>query len=143
MGSITNPLLKKTLRQGSVWKMPLLSITEPHFLIVLNKNPLSGKLILLSLITSKVQKRLEIILKTGKPLSTIVQFGPEEYDELDRPSCVDCNTLKSVDASFFDHAVDLPNAHPCNDLPAPLLKRIIDGILESPGVSPSLKTLIR
>ena len=142
---MTNPPPRQPLRQGEVWKMPLvgLSSAEPHFLIVLNHNHVAGKAILLSIITSQVQKRLAYARSTGKPPATIVQFGPNQYAELDRHSCVDCNSVKLVDASYFSQSASSPHSRPCSDIPAPLLKRIIAGVLASPDVSDNLKALVR
>ena len=86
--------LKTTIRAGSVYRFISedFSSREPHWFIVANINPLNDTLILLTCITSKVDKRKEHAFNSGLSPDTLVEIGPDDYNELELPSIIDCNS---------------------------------------------------
>lgn len=144
MAPITDRLLHVTLRQGAVWKMPHRGLTSPlsHYMIVINHDPLSGEVILLSTVTSNIEGRKNYAVRTGNSPETIVEFGPSEYGELEYPSCVDCNSVQELDALEFERVVRSRCAQACDDLPSSILMRIVSGILASKTVSNDVKALV-
>ena len=77
----SHSLLKLTLRAGSVYYFQERKLTspEPHYFIVVNQEPFSRQLLVLTVVSSKVDnvKRL----RQGLP-GTLVEIGPKDYDEL-------------------------------------------------------------
>lgn len=68
-------LLRLTLRPGSVYYFQERSFTspEPHYFIVVNRQPLAGEILVLTVISSKVER----VKRLRKELpGTIVEIGP-------------------------------------------------------------------
>jgi hypothetical protein len=67
--------LKLGLRSGSVFYFEAreLTSTEPHFFVVLNRDPLGEELLLLTVFTSQIDK---MRIRNRERPDTIVEFGP-------------------------------------------------------------------
>lgn len=141
---MTDPLLRLTLRQGTVYYMAQRSVTspEPHYCIVLNRDPCSDNLIILSIVTSKVEKRKARARLMGESLETVVEIAPVEYAELKLPSAVDCNDVKMCDVEQFKVDIRQRGVRSCRDIPAKTLKKIVSGVLMSRQVDEVLKSLV-
>lgn len=63
---------------------------EPHFFIVVNRDPIATKLLLLTIVTSKVDK---VRIRNRERPHTVVEISPKEYDEFKVLSAVDCNVV--------------------------------------------------
>jgi hypothetical protein len=84
--------LRLTLRTGSVYYFVDrgLSSPEPHYFIVINSDPIGQEVLVLNVISSQVDKvRHRRALLPG----TLVELQPGNYDELSKPSIVDCNNV--------------------------------------------------
>ncbi len=145
MVPVRSPLLRLTLRQGSVYKMPHRALTSPlpHFLVVVNRSPVSDEVLLLTVVTSNIDLRREFAVVNGDAPETIVVFGPDDYAELDHVSCIDCNDVKVMRAEEFEQAVRTNPSAPCLDLPSSVLDRVVAGILASGRVRKDHKALVR
>jgi len=132
-----DPLLRLTLRQGTVYYMPDrgLSSPEPHYFIVVNRNPVGENLLLMAVTTSQVERAERRIERPQMPEETLVHVSPEEYTEFTKPSCVNCNQLFTRTVAEFQAQKRSGNVVDKLDLPAPVLERILKGILASPQVS--------
>lgn len=142
---ITSPKLRLTLRQGTVYFMQHRAATspKPHFVILLNRDPLVDTLICVSLVTSKVEKRRAFIERAKYHPQTLVEFGPSDYPELSKPSAIDCNDVKTMSPEDFEKSVLNKNfAKPCRDLPPIILKKVIAGIKLSTNVRQTIKDLL-
>jgi hypothetical protein len=93
--------LRLTLREGSVYYFTerILSSALPHYFIVVNADPLAQQLLLLTVVTSKVE---EVRRRRADCLDTLVELSPEIFDVLTRPSIVDCNSLKTIPLGEFN-----------------------------------------
>ena len=142
---MTDPFLRLTLRQGTVYYMPQRSLTspEPHYCIVLNADPCADEIIVLSIVTSKVEKRKARARLLGESQKTVVAFGPSEYGELKVLSAVDCNDVKRCDAGQFRTDIRQRGVRPCRDIPRETLRKIVEGILASRQVDEMVKSLVR
>src|SRR4051794_14673110 len=84
--------LRLTLRTGSVFYCTDRALTspEPHYFIVVNSNPLDQHVLVLTVVTSQVEK----VKRWRRDLpGTVVEIGPSDYPELSVPSIVDCNSV--------------------------------------------------
>lgn len=144
MVPVRSTRLRLTLRQGTVYFMPHrgLSSPLPHFCVVVNFDPLSDEVLLLSVVTSNVSGRKELAVSRNQSMETIVEFGPDDYAPLDHASCIDCNDLKKMSASEFEDAVKSRAAVPEDDLPPPVLARVVAGILASTRIEQKIKALV-
>ena len=135
--------LALTLRRGTVYMMQHrdLKSADAHFLIVLNHDPCADQVIVLSVVTSKVEKRRERIRMQGYPMETLVEIAVSEYSELRIDSAVDCNSALTMNADEFEHDSKMSKA--CVDMPPEICDKIVTGVLSSPEVSAAIKKLLR
>lgn len=93
--------LRLSLREGTVYYFShhTLSSPEPHYFIVVNSDPIKQKVLLLSVVTSQVEK---VKLRRKTCLDTVVELGSADFDVLTKPSIVDCNDLKQIPLGVFN-----------------------------------------
>lgn len=134
--------LKLGLRAGSVFYFHARELTsvEPHFFVVLNRDPLGKELLLLTVFTSQIDK---VRLRNRERPATVVEFGPTDYTPLDRPTAVDGNVILRRSVGEMADLVrrKAVGYHP--DLPPSLLDRIRSAALASPVIEDEDKDLIR
>ena len=145
MSPIAHPVLRLTLRQGSVFLMRHRDLTSPlrHFCVVMNAEPLRDVVIVLGVVTSSVELRRERIRLNGEAPETLVVIGPADYAELDHESAIDCNDTKRMDAAEFEREFNARSFQGMTDLPAPVVARVVAGILASRAVPAAIKALVR
>lgn len=133
--------LRLTLRGGSVYYFVDRGLTspQPHFFIVVNRDPLKDELLLLTVVTSQVEK-VKRVRRTAP--ETLVELSPVVYDELTKESLVDCNHVFSRTMSEFVELFGRGEIRHHKDLPRALLERIRDAIRASSLVSPASKSLL-
>lgn len=93
--------LRLSLREGTVYYFPHHSFSspEPHYFIVVNSDPLAQKVLLLAVVTLKIEK---VKLRRRASPDTLVELAPKDFDLLTKPSIVDCNDLKEVPLADFN-----------------------------------------
>ncbi len=133
--------LRLTLRPGSVYYFTERALTsaEPHFFIVVNRDPVGSEVLLLTVITSQVEK----VKRFRRDLpGTLVELDPGLYDELRKPSVVDGNSIFTKSLDEFVDLFSRKEIRHHKDIPASLLADIQSAILESPLVTPDEKARI-
>ncbi len=137
----SHSLLKLTLRAGSVYYFQERKLTspEPHYFIVANQEPFARQLLVLTVVSSKVDnvKRL----RQGLP-GTLVEIGPKDYEELKVPSVVDCNVVFNKALSELAEKIQRKEVVYKKDLPPDILNAIRLGIKASPLVEDEIKRLL-
>lgn len=133
--------LKLGLRAGSVYYFEAreLHSLEPHYFVVVNRDPLGSQLVLLTVFSSQLEK---IRLRNRARPETVVEISPVEYAELKVASAVDCNDIFRRSLDEMAGLVRQRRVRYQHDLPADVLKRVRDAILASPVVDPEDKNLI-
>ena len=93
--------LRLSLREGAVYYFTERTLTsaEPHYFIVVNTDPFTQQIILLSVVTSKVN---EVKRRRADRLDTVVELSPRDFDVLKKHSIVDCNSLKTIPLTEFN-----------------------------------------
>ncbi len=94
--------LRLSLREGSLYYFTERSLTspEPHYFLVVNSDPISQKVLLLAVVTSKVEK---VKLRRKSSPETLVELGPADLPNILKvPSIVDCNDLKEISLEEFN-----------------------------------------
>jgi hypothetical protein len=134
-------LLRLTLRPGSVYYFQERSLTspEPHYFIVVNQQPVAREILVLTVISSKVEKVKR--LREALP-GTTVEIGPRDYQELKSPSIVDCNVVFRKALSELLEKVQRKEVGYKTDLPLEVLDRICQAIKASPLVEEETKRLL-
>lgn len=141
-GDGTDFKLRVSLREGSVYYFVhhSLSSPEPHYFIVVNSDPLTQKVLLLAVVTSKIEK---VKLRRKACLDTLVELTPATFDVLTKPSIVDCNDLKEVPlAEFNARFVAKQIQYFDKDLPAVLRRALRKAIHASIVLSDEQKALV-
>lgn len=134
--------LRLTLREGSLYYFAERHLTspEPHYFIVVNSDPLAQQVLLLSVVTSKVE---EVKLRRKACPETLVELGPIIFDLLQKPSIVDCNDLKQVPLVEFNaRFVRKEIRYFDTDLPVALRKALRRAIHASTILSAEMKALV-
>ena len=134
--------LRLTLREGSVYYFTERTLTSalPHYFIVVNAEPVEQQLLLLSVVTSKIE---EVRRRRANCLDTLVELSPEIFDVLTRPCIVDCNSLKTIPlGEFNDRFVRGEIASFDKDLPVALRKALRRAIHVSAILTDELKALV-
>jgi hypothetical protein len=133
--------LRLCLRAGSVYYFQAreLSSGEPHFFVVVNREPITAKLLLLTIVTSKVEK---VRIRNRARPNTVVEISPEEYDEFKVLSAVDCNVVLEKPLSELVGLVKRKDVRYHKDLPPEIYAKIKSAILASPLVADELKLLL-
>lgn len=134
--------LKVGLRAGSVFYFQAreLSSVEPHFFVVLNRDPLGQGLLLLTVFTSKIDK---VRLRNRERPATVVEFDRSDYKPLTGPTAVDANVIIRRSVGEMAELVHRKAVGYHPDLPAALLDRLRAAALASPVIEDEDKDLIR
>ena len=130
-----------SLPQGAVFYMAHRNLRSPmpHYLIVLNADAGSDTVIVLSVISSQIEKsRMRAALRRYAP-GTLVECSPTDYWPLRKNSIIDCNTCMPVPAHLFRQ--DVVSGTRCANIPPDLLRRILEGVRLS-NLSDELKKML-
>jgi hypothetical protein len=133
--------LRLGLRAGSVYYFQSreLSSGQPHFFIVVNRDPIATKLLLLTIVSSKVDK---VRIRNRERPHTVVEISPMEYSEFKMLSAVDCNVVLEKSLSELSGLVWRKEVRYHKDLSPEIFGKIKEAILASPLVADELKLLI-
>lgn len=134
-----------TLAQGAVYLMRHRSVTspKPHFVVVMNESPDSDVVILLTVVTSKIDNVKRRLQMTGAEHYTAVDLSPGSEPFLSVDSIVNCNDCK--ECSRDDFIADLsscPEAKCMGSISAASLSKMITAALASKQVKPAQKLMI-
>ncbi len=134
--------LRLGLRAGSVFYFEAreLRSTEPHYFVVVNRDPLGLKLLLLAVFTSNLEG---VKLRNKERPSTVVEIAPADYPELTLPSAIDCNVLFRRTLDEMSGMVRSRVVRYHRDLPPAALARVREAILLSPVIEEEDKDLVR
>lgn len=130
MSCVSKSAFLFTLRQGSVYYRQDRGLTspEPHYFIVLSQGNEEESPIILTVVTSKVdkcRKRAEIV---GHAPESLVEIAVGEHPSLTKPSIVDCNNIFVRSAAQLYASLDPGKGAAIAPLSAALLARLLDGI---------------
>ena len=133
--------LRLGLRAGSVYYFQSRELRsgEPHFFIVVNRDPITTKLLLLTIVTSRVDK---VRIRNRERPHTVVEISPKEYDEFKVLSAVDCNVILEKSLSELAGLVSRKEVRYHKDLSPAVFAKIKAAILASPLVADELKLLL-
>jgi|ERR1035437_96877 hypothetical protein len=133
--------LRLGLRAGNVYYFQSreLSSGQPHFFIVVNRDPITTKLLLLTIVTSKVDK---VRIRNRERPHTAVEISPQEYSEFTMLSAVDCNVVLEKSLTELAGLVRRKEVRYHKDLSPEIFGKIKAAILASPLVADELKLLL-
>ena len=93
--------LRLGLREGSVYYFVDRRLTsrEPHYLIVVNRDPLSQRVVFLAVLTTNVR---DAKLRRASYLETLVEFTPSKSNVFTKHCVADCNQLFDMPLREFN-----------------------------------------
>lgn len=133
--------LRLGLRAGSVFYFESRELTsrEPHYFIVVNGDPLGTKLLLLTIVTSQLDK---VRLRNRTRLETVVEISPAEYAEFRVESAVDCNVVLEKSLSELVEMIARKQVRYHRDVSPEILRKLQAAIQASPLVADDVKLLL-
>jgi len=134
-----------TIKRGSVYyfKEDNFVSTEPHFFVVLNKNPKNNTVLILACATSQIEKRKEIARKLKFLEETLVEVSPSDFSFFTKSTLFDCNNVieKSVQ-SLIDKLCNNCLEICSINMPENVVNSLIKGVLASSQVSEKNKKIM-
>ncbi len=133
--------LRTGLRAGSVFYFRSRELTsaEPHFFVVVNRDPLGSELLLLTIVTSNIS---DVRVRNRTRMETVVEITPAEYREFSVASAIDCNTIFEKPLSELAGMVRRKEVRYHDDLPAEIFARVRTAVHASRVVSDELKEML-
>lgn len=133
--------LRLGLRAGSVFYFQSRELTSsaPHFFVVVNRDPLTTGLLLLTIVSSKLDK---VRLRNRERPDTVVEISPAEYTEFTVQSAIDCNVLLEKPLQELANLARRRQVRYHKDLPPQILEKLRSAIRTSPLVADDLKQML-
>ena len=135
-----------TVKAGSVYyfEEERLSSPEPHYFIVVNKNPKTDQVLLLVCASSQVEKRKDAIKKLNFAEETLALVSPKECPCFNKNTAIDCNTIWEKTSQSVIEKLSNGELRVCPDeIPSEIVEKLVKGVLMSNQVSEDIKALIR
>lgn len=108
-----------------------------RYLFVLNHNPQTNKLIILATATTNIEGR-----KKCRDSSELVELGPNEYDELEKQSVIDCSSPFEIGKNVLEKRIASKEIIPLSALPPEIFSQIKNAVRGSKIVRPDIKKRI-
>jgi hypothetical protein len=133
--------LRLGLRAGSVYYFQSRELTsgQPHFFVVVNRDPIGTKHVLLTIVSSKVET---VRRRNRERPETFIEISPIDYKELKVNSAIDCNVVIEKPLSELAGMVQRKEVRYHRDLPANIFASIKAAILASPVIPDELKQIL-
>lgn len=145
MQHVSRSHISETIETGSVYYFEdeELSSQEPHYFIVLNKNPRTEEFLVLVCASSQVEKRKRIAQFLKFPENTLVMVSPSEYSIFKKESVIDCNRIFEKTIQSLVEKLENGQLKPCEQLmPKEVVKKLISGALASQLVSEQVRNML-
>ena len=145
MGNLLHHCIPEKIETGSVYyfQEERLSSDEPHYFIVLNRNPRTEDFLMLVCASSQVDKRKRIARSLGFPKETLVVIPMSEYPTFKKESVIDCNRIFEKTIQSLIEKMENNQLKICEKLmPKEIVERIISGTLASDQVSERIRKML-
>ena len=134
-----------TIKTGSVYyfEEEQLSSPEPHYFVVLNKEPRTEEFLILVCASSQVEKRRQMIQKLGFPQETLVFISSSEYPLFRRDTVIDCNRAFEKTARSLIEKLEENRLRVCTEImPEEIVQKLVQGVMTSTQVSGKIKKML-
>ena len=116
--------------------------SKNRYFVVLNRNPKTDVFLIMVTSTTQIQKNREFVKRVGISEKTIVEIKKREHPIFTSDSLFNCNDVFEVDMNDLIRKIEKNGSMNYPKLSNDILKRIMDGVNESPKVSQSIKDLM-
>lgn len=130
------------IKAGSVYyfEEDQLSSAEPHYFVVLNKNPKSDELLILVCASSQVERRKEIARKLCFPPETLVIVSPSDFVVFSKETVIDCNRVFERTPQSLIDKLEQGKLRVCVEpMPDNIVRSLVKGLLSSTQVAEKIK----
>jgi len=145
MENLPHHCIPEEIKTGSVYYFQEegLSSNEPHYFIVLNRNPRTEEFLILVCASSQVDKRKRIVRFLGFPQKTLVIVSPSEYPTFKKESVIDCNSVFERTTQSLIDKLEKKQLKLCERLmPKEIIEKLISGTLASDQVSERVRKML-
>jgi hypothetical protein len=144
MGDMALEILRRTICCGSVFYFTerRFNSSEPHYFVLINKDPISDSRLIFINATSQVDKRKKVIRLSKLPPDTLVEVIPGRCSFLKLNTAFDCNSYTEYFAEALIGRLQSKSFHYVGEMPADVLTEIIKGVLISPQIDEDTKDLL-
>lgn len=135
--------IRATIKRGSIYyfKEEKFSSEDPHYFVVLNKNPQTAIVVLLVNATTKIEKRKRA--RRNMPLTTLIEACSVDCSALTELSLFDCNSSYEKPIASLVEKLENGELTICNaTISKKLLNRLHQGVADSPVVEKGTKRLM-
>ena len=135
------PQLRMTLRRGTVYYMlhPDVLSDQPHYLVVLNREPVSDRVLVLACCSSSLDRNRQMC---NRYPGTYVEITPEEYPAFRTLTSVNGGGVVELPMRDLENAVRNQTVRNHDDMPADVVDRIAAAVRLSPRVANELKAML-
>lgn len=136
--------IRVTVKEGTIYYFAEESFdsSEPHFFVVLNRNPLTDEILILVNATTKIGRRRKV--RRRLPPETLVEITPTDCCVLRESSLFDCNSVTEKTVDTLVEKLSNQELKVCSEVLKPeLLQKLRSGVLASPIVIRTHKALLR
>jgi len=134
--------LNLTLRSGTVYYFEHrgLQTAVPHYFIVINAEPQSDRVLIMTVGSSQVDKTK--LRRRNMPDETLVVVDPSEYPDFSRETIIDCNQVFELSREELVQKYQARELRAHHDFPVDVLDKIWQGVRISPRVDEVHKQLV-
>lgn len=111
------------IKQGDVCYIEIPDVEGIHYMAIMNTDPQIQEVIVLGVLTTKIDKRKEFIRRNRMNPDSIVEFTYK------KPSAIDCNTLHTIQKHTLFDKIRKGVFKISAPLPEEIVNRIIQGII--------------
>ena len=135
--------IRSTIKPGSVYYFSEDSLhsSEPHYFIVINKDPFGERVVLLVCASSRIDKVKQ--RRRTYPVDTLVEITSLQYKDFKVNSIVDCNYLLEKTIDQLIDKLTHKKLWLKTEMDFALVKRLREGVLASPLIERRIKALLR
>lgn len=133
------------IQPGSVFyfEEETISSPEPHFFVVLNKNPRTEEVLILVCASSQVDKRKQAIKRLGFPPETLVFVSPTEYVLFKKDTVIDCNRAYEKAPQSLIEKLEQGKLKVCTEvMDGAIVEKLLTGVLASTQVVERVKQML-
>lgn len=116
---------------------------EPHYYVVLNKDPHTEEPLILVLASSQIEKREAAITRLGLPVETLVSVTPAEYTLFTKNTVIDCNTVFDKTHQSLIDKLEQGKLGVCTEImDGTIVEKLKEGVKVSPMIAERIKKLL-
>lgn len=136
-------IIKATIRPGSVYYFPedTFNSEEPHYFIVVNKDPISETLLILVCASSRIEKVKQ--RRKSCPPQSLLEIGPDLYTGFRVSSIIDCNYVLEKSIDQIIEKLTAGQLVLKSEMDVKIIEQLRNGILCSPVIEKRIKEALR